>query len=124
MGGGGGYPWSHALSGRVGISGTRSLLGMGMSSCEKTMFSQVSVHRGSYPWSHVLCRGGYLWYQVPSGGWVYPEGVGMSGGWVLTAPPPPDTWDLGYYGIRSTSGRYACYWNAFLLLYVDIELLL
>ena len=28
------------------------------------------------------------------------------------ADPPP----IGYYGIRSTSGRYESYWNAFLLL--------
>ena len=28
-----------------------------------------------------------------------------------TFPPPP----MGYYGIRSTSGRYAPYWKAFLL---------
>ena len=31
------------------------------------------------------------------------------GGWA--DPPPP----MGYYGIWSTSGRYAFYWNAFLL---------
>ena len=28
-------------------------------------------------------------------------------------PPPPPRY-MGYYGIRSTSGRYASYWNAFL----------
>ena len=34
-------------------------------------------------------------------------------GWLGTHLPP-NTWDLGYYGMRSTSGRYASYWNAFL----------
>ena len=29
-------------------------------------------------------------------------------------PPPPAKRYTGYYGIRSTSGRYASYWNAFL----------
>ena len=94
-----------------------------------------------YLWSHVLSRGGFLWYQVPFGGtyvweggyvqgdgyvrglgmsrgWVCP-GVGMSKGWVYpgmgTHPPPQDTWDLGYYGIRFTSGQCASYWNDFLL---------
>ena len=28
--------------------------------------------------------------------------------------PPGDTWPMGYYGIWSTSGRYAIYWNTFL----------
>ena len=37
-------------------------------------------------------------------GWICPGG-GYS--------PPPQY--MGYYGIRSTSGRYASYWNAFLL---------
>ena len=42
--------------------------------------------------------------SAASGGLVCPpRGVG---GW---ADPP-----FGYYGIRSTSGRYASYWNAFL----------
>ena len=29
-------------------------------------------------------------------------------------PHPSQTWNLGYNGIRSTSGRYAFYWNVFL----------
>ena len=92
---------------------------------------------------------GYLWYQVPSGGghvkgvcpggkyvqgmgmckgWVRPGcrysppmGVGMAGMWVVT--PSPDTWDLGNYGIRSTSGRYASYWNAFLVNACDFHMI-
>ena len=37
----------------------------------------------------------YLWYQVPSEGWVYGEGVSMSRGWVCPGcgygyqPPTP-----------------------------------
>ena len=73
-------------------------------SCGKVMFSQVclSVHGGGADLlSHILSGGGYIWYQVLPGGWVCPGG-GYS---------PP-----GYYGIRSTSGRYASYWNAFLFI--------
>ena len=77
------------------------------------MFSQVpSQERGG---------GECLWYQVPSGeryvwGYVKERGRGryVQEGWNLT--PSLDTWDLGYYGIRSISGRYASFWNAFFLL--------
>ena len=72
----------------------------------KVMFSQVFV----YP------RGEYLWYQV------YPARVFPGGGYVqgVTHPLPIQTWDLGYNGIRSTNGRYAPYWDAFLFRnYVD-----
>ena len=41
------------------------------------------------------------------GGGVCIRGVGLHPGVGLADPP-------GYYGIRSTSGRYAPYWNAFL----------
>ena len=37
-------------------------------------------------------------------------GVCIWGGWV--DPPPPSY--MGYYGIWSTSGRQASYWNAYL----------
>ena len=64
------------------------------------MFSQVSVHRalgvGTHPW------------------------MGMSGGGVSLTPL--DTWDMGYYEIRSTSGRSASYWNAFLSVSVCLGL--
>ena len=60
------------------------------SSCGKVMFSQA--------------------YVIPSvhGGGL-PGGVCIQGYW---ADPPPQ---IGYYGVRSTSGRYASYWNAFLV---------
>ena len=47
-----------------------------------------------------VCRGVCIWEESAS-----------RGGW---ADPP-----IGYCGIRSTSGRYASYWNAFLLTNLD-----
>ena len=62
------------------------------SSCAKVMFSQVCVclsagRAGGYHWYQVLSEG-YIWSQVPSGRWPT--------------------------HVRSVSGRYASYWNAFL----------
>ena len=62
---------------------------------------------------------------LQNGGGLHPGGLGRlpprrqtwgsaSGGGVRQIPPPPIY--IGYYGIWSTSGRYASYWNAFLLL--------
>ena len=75
------------------------------SSCGKVMFSQASVCHsvqvvgvGAHP------RGGY---SPPS---PYP-------------PPPSGYMNLGYYGIRLTSGLYASYWNAFLLVFQFLSLL-
>ena len=56
---------------------------------------------------------GYLWYQVPSRGrWVCPgEGVAKprgKSGYLL----PAGMW---YHRIQLAIGRYASYWNAFLL---------
>ena len=47
-------------------------------------------------------------FPCPFWGWVSLvlgpfQGVGMSR--VGYSPPPPDTWDLGYYRIQSTSRR-------------------
>ena len=46
---------------------------------------------------------------LSTGGCLRPGRSAARGGWV----DPPS---IGYYGIRSASGRYAPYWNAFLLL--------
>ena len=46
------------------------------------------------------------------GGCLWGEGVFASRG-VGQTPPP-----IRYYGIRSTSGWYASYWNAFLCLFI------
>ena len=83
-------------------------------SCGKVMFLQVSdCPRGvdgiSGPMSFPgVC--GYLWYQVPS------VGVGMSTGWSMSREESTHPPDMGSNGIWSTSGGYASYWNAFLLL--------
>ena len=45
-------------------------------------------------------------------------GGGSASGGVLGRPP---TRYMGYYGMRSTSGRYASYWNAFLSKIYDIK---
>ena len=60
-------------------------------------------------------------FTVFEGGVGFPEcitghmtgGVCIQGerGWADTSPPRY----MGYYGIRSTSDRYASYWNAFLV---------
>ena len=51
------------------------------------------------------------------------RGVCMVGGMRdmhATSPPPPGR----YYGLRSMSGRYASYWNAFLFIFYLISKLL
>ena len=79
------------------------------SNCGKVMFSQAyvipSAHGGGLPGGRV-CLGG-----LPRG--VRIQGASASGDphrAGVGQPPPP----IGDYGIRSTSGRYASYWNAFL----------
>ena len=53
-----------------------------------------------------MSRGGYVQgIGMSGGGYVQGEYVGGGGG----------TWGMEYYGIRSTSERYASHWNAFLL---------
>ena len=62
----------------------------------KVMFSQASV---------ILSRGG---------GGVCLRSGGCLGRYLL-GRHPPDRPSPQHYGIRSTNGRYASYWNAFLL---------
>ena len=90
------------------------------------MFSQVSVHRGGGSWllsmhdrSHDQgglppCGGLPPEGSLPLGGGVCLQGILHLGGGFCIG------WGVcikihGYYGIRSTSGRYASYRNAFLL---------
>ena len=83
------------------------------SSCGKVMFLQVSVcpQRGLYP---ACNRAGGCVSQHAIGKGVCDQGVRQGGGggdqgvcdWGCTPP-----------SLRSTSGRYAIYWNAFLLKY-------
>ena len=72
----------------VGISGTRSLPGVGMSE-----------------------GGGYV------RGGIHTSGLGWDFRIMVTPPPPPDMGPRGYNGIHLANGRYASYWNAFLLAY-------
>ena len=74
------------------------------------MFSQVCVKNsadrgGGLPLGRLYPGGGLL------GEGFCPGGYAIQGGWADSPPPKK----IGYYGIRSTSGRYASYWNAFLL---------
>ena len=55
-------------------------------------------------------RGGCL-HRGVGGGLHAGRGVRIQGAGDWADPPP-----IGYYGVRSTSGRYESYWNAFLLL--------
>ena len=66
----------------------------------KVMFLHLSV---------ILFTGRGLHPEGSASGGVCIQGVCIQGGW--TDPLP-----IGHYGIRSTSGRYASYWNTFLLL--------
>ena len=73
----------------------------------KVIFSQVCVipvvHRGGSV-GVTACITGYMT------SWICIWGeLCFQGRWADTSPRC-----MGYYGIRSTSGRYASYWNAFL----------
>ena len=103
------------------------------SSCEKVLFSQVcvknSVPLGRYP------RQTSPWADTPLARPPSTRHSTSPGRHPLDRHPlvdtprqiPPGkhpTWadtPLGSYGIWSTSGRYASYWNAFLLLEISIS---
>ena len=85
-------------------------------------WSQVHSGRGSlvpgtfwegYPWYQVSSGDGYCLVPGPLWGYVQER-------WVPTNQPPPTLWtgDLGYppTAPSATDGRYASYWNAFLLM--------
>ena len=71
----------------------------------KVTFSQACVIPSVHGEGGGLHPGGCLDPGVPNPGGSASRGLG---GW---ADPPP----IGYYRIWSMSGRYASYWNAFLL---------
>ena len=92
-------------------------------SCGKVMFLHLSVshsvHRGALHPGGLHPRGllpGFVCIQgdlhpeagSASTGSLHPGGSASRRVWA--DPPPP----IGYHRIRSTSGRYASYWNAFL----------
>ena len=73
---------------------------------EGNVFTGMSVHTRRY-----------ALFQVPSGWYAWslpiPPPLDMGPG-IGTPPPPPNTyWQQPH--VRSASGRYASYWNAFLL---------
>ena len=80
----------------------------------KVMFSQVPSQERGGRWVSLVP--GPFWGAVCLG-YVKERGRGryVQEGWNLA--PSLDTWDLGYYGIRSISGRYASFWNAFFFYY-------
>ena len=92
-------------------------------SCGKVMFLHLSVnhsvHRG-HAWQGVcvvgaclaggMCGEGHAWQGVCAAGWACMAGGHAWQGTCMACTPP-----ARYYEIRSMSGRYASYWNAFLL---------
>ena len=75
----------------------------------KVIFSQASVilsmlEEGWLPSMH---------HRSHNQGVLHPVVVCIWRGW---ADLPPPTRYMGYYRIRSTNGRYASYWNAFLFM--------
>ena len=74
-------------------------------SVASTMYETWSC---SLPPANEVCEGYVFTGVCLSTGVCIQRGGLHLGGW---ADPPP----IGYYGTRSTSGRYASYWNAFLL---------
>ena len=76
------------------------------SSCGKVMFSEAYVKNSFHgKGEEVSAQEGFL-----PGGSASRREVCLRGGLLWGGRPPPD-----HYGIRSTSERYASYWNAFLL---------
>ena len=65
------------------------------------------MHGGHVWWGGMRGRGAHAW----QGGCVWQGACVAGGGGVRVMYAPPGR----YYGIRSMSGRYASYWNAFLL---------
>ena len=61
---------------------------------------------GGHAWQGVCMAGG-----VHGGGACVAEGHAWQGGMHAMDTPPPNTTRYG----QSMRGRYACYWNAFLL---------
>ena len=101
------------------MPGTRFLLGVPRWVClvpgpfsERFPWYQVHSGRG-IPGTRSLLGMGIAWSQVPSGG------MSRRGGYPRTNPPPTLwTGDLAYppTAPSATDGRYASYWNAFLLM--------
>ena len=97
-GGGGGHAWQGGMRGRrVCMVGVRAWWGVCM----------AGGMRGR----------GHAWWGV------HDRGACVAGGRACHARPPPPARYYGY-GIRSMSGRYASYWNAFLSQMISCNALL
>ena len=86
--------------------------GMGFPACITDHMTGGSASRGVCIRGRVVC--------IQEGGGLLPGERGLHPGGGLGRPLPPPRY-MGYYGIRSTSGRYASYWNAFLY-YILLQL--
>ena len=75
----------------------------------------TAVCGGVHARGEACMAGGYAWPGGMHGGGMHGQGACVAGGGGMhyMHPPPPGRY-YGY-GIRSMSGRYASYWNAFLL---------
>ena len=63
----------------------------------------------------MVALGGHAWFLPGGHAWFFPGGVhGFSRGLCVVFPGGGAC--VGYDEIRSMSGRYASYWNAFLLI--------
>ena len=80
---------------------------LGQGNIFRSMCQEFCPQRGG----GACVAGGYLWQGDVHGG-----GMCMAGGHVWHTCPPPGR----YYEIRSMSGRYASYWNAFLFNYFPL----
>ena len=82
--------------------------------CGKVMFSQAcvipSVHGG-----REFCQGGLHPGESASGR------VCIQGRSVFRGSARGNLHPVGYYGVQSTSGQYASYWNAFLCILVFFQ---
>ena len=73
-----------------------------------------TMHHRSHDWGSASGRGVYIWERGLHQGRVCIRGV--------ASPPPPYQRYMGYYGIRSASGRYASYLNAFFFLLILLRM--
>ena len=90
--------------------------GGGLPACSTGHMTGGSASWGLHPGGGGVCIQGDE--GLHPGGWaVPPSHVCLWGGSDRRPPLHPQKY-MGYYRIRSTSGRYASYWNAFLFIFL------
>ena len=83
-------------------------------SCRKVMLLNLSAYSDGGRWLPSMHHRSHDQEGSTSrGGGLHPEGSAPGEG--SLGRPLPQRYNMRYYGIRSTSGRYASYWNASLL---------